>query len=173
MVFLFFFVSFAGWGMEVLYCMALHAPSDRGFLRLPLCPIYGVTVVLCLLLLGTPDHSRIPVRSRAAAVVLYWLAASLLASGIEFGVGLFFDRVLHTCLWSYAGYPFHVSDYVFLPFCALWGILATLFLGVCLRPLDALVRKIPTKLLQGMDICLLLLVSGECILRILLHFLPG
>lgn len=169
-LFLFFLISFAGWCMEMVYCALFHAPSDRGFLHLPLCPIYGSAVALCFLLLGTPKRFRLPVRNLFLRIVLYWLAASLLATGLEFFVGLFFDKVVHLRLWSYASYPLYVSDYVFLPLCAVWGLLLTFFLGVCLEPLDAVIRRIPTYFVRGIDSCLLFLALGECCLRIFLHF---
>ena len=50
---LFLLISFFGWLLEVLFFFFLgHGFTDRGFLSLPLCTVYGVGVIAIDLLLG-------------------------------------------------------------------------------------------------------------------------
>ena len=52
---LFLSVSFFGWVFETIVCFVQSGRiSDRGFLTLPFCPIYGFPVCVIYFLLGTP-----------------------------------------------------------------------------------------------------------------------
>ena len=56
----FIFVSFIGFVYETLLAIILRFNDlDRGFLSLPLCPIYGIGVILTYLIFGTPNKIRI------------------------------------------------------------------------------------------------------------------
>ena len=48
-------VSFLGWCFEKVGRLIVYGGiGDRGFLSLPVCPIYGYTVLLVFFLAGTP-----------------------------------------------------------------------------------------------------------------------
>ena len=52
---MFFTISFLGWCLEVVTCSSgFKYFSDRGFLTLPFCVIYGTPLCLIFLILGTP-----------------------------------------------------------------------------------------------------------------------
>ena len=52
---MFFTISFLGWCLEVITCSSgFKYFSDRGFLTLPFCVIYGTPLCLIFLILGTP-----------------------------------------------------------------------------------------------------------------------
>ena len=57
---LFLFVSFIGFTYETLLAIILKFNDlDRGFLNLPLCPIYGSGVILTYLVFNLPKDMRI------------------------------------------------------------------------------------------------------------------
>jgi len=68
-------LSFLGWLWETIFSFFLRSPNDRGFLLLPICPIYGFALILVYLLFGTPADMRLlghPVlRSKPAISVLF------------------------------------------------------------------------------------------------------
>lgn len=52
---IFLLISFIGWVWETIYVSILAGHLvDRGFLFLPICPIYGLTILCVYGLIGTP-----------------------------------------------------------------------------------------------------------------------
>ena len=91
--------SFLGWLWETIFSFFLRSPNDRGFLLLPVCPIYGFALILVYLLFGTPADMRLlghPVfRSKPVLRYLsYFLAAALLSTAIELVTATFFQSPL-------------------------------------------------------------------------------
>ena len=140
LVILFVLVSFLGWCMETIYFrIRWGAFSDRGFLTLPLCTIYGSCILAVYLLMGTPTSGRLrslferakrlPVLLRSLSYVglyaIYFMAAALIPTIAEFFVALFFDKVFGIVLWNYSYYRFDICGYICLEMTLVWGILIT------------------------------------------------
>ena len=140
LVILFVLVSFLGWCMETIYFrIRWGAFSDRGFLTLPLCTIYGSCIMAVFLVMGTPtggrlkslfEHAkRLPVLLRSISYVglyaMYFAAAALIPTIAEFFVALFFDKVFGIVLWDYSYYRFDVCGYICLEMTLVWGIMIT------------------------------------------------
>ena len=52
-------ISFGGWCFEKVGRYVVYGGvGDRGFLHLPLCPIYGISTALIFLLTGTPRETQ-------------------------------------------------------------------------------------------------------------------
>lgn len=112
--------SFFPWlalGNHILFF--LRSPNDRGFLLLPICPIYGFALILVYLLFGTPADMRLlghPVlRSKPVLRYLsYFLAAALLSTAIELVTATFFQSMFGIKLWSYAFLTDSFSEFISL-----------------------------------------------------------
>lgn len=141
LVILFVLVSFLGWCMETIYFRIRWGSfSDRGFLMLPLCTIYGSCILAVYLLMGTPQGGRLrtlflqarqlsaPLRIMASIglYAIYFLAAALIPTVAEFFVALFFDKVFGIVLWNYSYYRFDVLGYICLEMTLIWGIVITI-----------------------------------------------
>ena len=108
-------VSFLGWCFEKVGRLIVYGGiGDRGFLSLPVCPIYGYTVLLVFFLAGTPENPIAELSggdlsgySRALRGIfnnlVYFWCAFMISSGFELVTGLFFDRLLGVRLWDYSG----------------------------------------------------------------------
>ena len=150
-------LSFLGWLWETIFSFFLRSPNDRGFLLLPICPIYGFALILVYLLFGTPADMRLlghPVlRSKPVLRYLsYFLAAALLSTAIELVTATFFQSMFGIKLWSYA----------FLP-SLFWGIAITVFMRFLFHPLFHAIGKIKPRLLNGLFWGLLALVIADAI----------
>ena len=54
---LFCMISFFGWAFETLsHLLRFSELTDRGFLTLPFCPIYGASILLIAYLFGVPQR---------------------------------------------------------------------------------------------------------------------
>lgn len=109
----FFLYSFLGWVAEV----AFHAITagkfvNRGFLNGPVCPIYGVGVVVILLILG-------PYVEKPWLVLLVGIA---LPTFIELVTGWALETFFHNKWWDYSSRKLNFKGYICLEFSILWGV---------------------------------------------------
>lgn len=110
----FFLYSFLGFLLEVAYARLTGGRPDRKcLLLLPLCPVYGLGACAILLLPGW-------VTARPA---LLFLLGGGAATGAEYLMALFYERVLGVSFWDYRGLPGSIQGRVCLPFSLAWGLL--------------------------------------------------
>lgn len=93
-VMLFIIYSFLGWIVEVLYCLILSCRFvNRGFLRTPVCPIYGAGVLIVNMVVELHEG--------------HILASIIIAGGIisclEYVCGWFLEKILNVKCWDYTG----------------------------------------------------------------------
>lgn len=149
-VLLFFLFSFYGWLLETAHFVIRWGKlTDRGFLSLPLCPIYGFSLLAAGLVLGSPRKGtlrplferakRLRPAARGAAhgglLLLYYVFASALPAGAELAVGAFCDKLLGIRLWDYSYKGNDLFGYITLDRTLVWGILLALVLTIVWEPL--------------------------------------
>ncbi|MGL6217999.1 MAG: putative ABC transporter permease, partial [Lacrimispora sphenoides] len=128
---LFFFIyCFIGWIIESTYVSvrSLHF-VNRGFLRLPLLPLYGSGAIIMLWL-------SIPVQGNLFLVFLFGMLG---ASALEYVTGYVMERLFKMKYWDYSNNPFNLNGYVCLTNSISWGFLTLLLTEVIHRPLEWLV----------------------------------
>lgn len=112
---LWYFISYAilGWCTEVTYSAVTKGIFvNRGFLNGPVCPIYGVGVVLVVYLLTPFQNNK---------VVLFF-AAMIVTSVLEWITGFILEKVFHEKWWDYSEVPFNIGGYICLAFSIVWGL---------------------------------------------------
>lgn len=133
-VWIFIIYAFLGWCSEVAFAAVNKGKFvNRGFLNGPVCPIYGVgmlIVVLCLCNL----------RDRP---LLLFLGSALLTTALEFVTGFVLERFFHDKWWDYSDMPFNIKGYVCLKFTILWGLAASFIIGAIHRFIYMLIEKTP------------------------------
>lgn len=82
-------------------------------LLLPLCPVYGLGA--CAVLLLPPWVLERP--------LLLVVAGGAAATGVEYGMALFYERVLRVSFWNYDGLTGSIHGRVCLPFALAWSLL--------------------------------------------------
>jgi uncharacterized membrane protein len=134
-IFIYFFIyAFIGWCLEVSYsALETGKWSNRGFLNGPLCPIYGVgVVVILILLLPISDYGP-----------LLFAGGVILCSLIELVTGFVMEKVFHQRWWDYSTEPFNIGGYICLKFSLYWG-LGVIFVVKLVHPTIAFfVEKVP------------------------------
>lgn len=151
-------LSFIGWGFETLLMLLMTGKlHDQGFMTLPFCPIYGCSLMVTYLLLGTPDEgkgllkklkidgkTRVQIEdAKALRYVVYFLFAFLIPSIAELFVGWFFDQFFDTRLWSYRHLPFNLGGYVCLSISLCWAVLIFLFMKFLFMPIKRVFFRLP------------------------------
>lgn len=118
LTFLYFvWYSFLGWCMESTFCSICQKRwINRGFLHLPLCPIYGVGVLI-MVNFFTPFVDHIP---------LFYLMATVVMSAWEYFVGWLLEVTTHVKYWDYSHRRFNIKGRICLGNSLWWGIAAYL-----------------------------------------------
>ena len=135
LLFLYFIIySFLGWCMETVYCsIGARRLVPRGFLLGPICPIYGVGVLMMICwfapFMGYP--------------VLFYVIATVCMSAWEYFVGWFLETTTHIKYWDYSMYKFNLKGRICLWVSLTWGVLAYLILYWIHPAVSQLVLKVP------------------------------
>lgn len=143
----FFIYAFLGWCAEVCFqALSKGKLVNRGFLNGPVCPIYGVSVVLIIWLLA-------PLASHG---LILFLGSILLCSLLEWITGFFLEKLFHQRWWDYSNEPFNIGGYICPRFSIMWG-LACVFVVYIVHPtISWLLSLIP----QTLGIIILCLFSA-------------
>ncbi len=134
---MFIFWSFIGWGVEVCY-MTLETGEyqNRGFLNMPICPIYGFGVIMVTVFFRPVAHTIIPL----------FFATSLLCTTFELLVGLGMEKLFQTRWWDYSHERFNYRGYICLKVSILWGVGCTTVVRFVQPMVEAVIDKMPVHL---------------------------
>lgn len=133
-VWIFIIYAFLGWYSEVAFAAVNKGKFvNRGFLNGPVCPIYGVGMLIVVLCLWN-------LRDRP---LLLFLGSALLTTALEFVTGFVLERFFHDKWWDYSDMPFNIKGYVCLKFTILWGLAASFIIGAIHRFIYMLIEKTP------------------------------
>lgn len=132
----FFLYSFLGWVCESTFVsLTSRHFVNRGFLRLPLLPIYGTGAVMLLWL-------SLPVKD---SPVMVFVVGVVGATALEFVTGWVMERLFKVRYWDYSKQPFNVKGYICLSASITWGFLALLLTEVVHQPIAELVLSLSPK----------------------------
>lgn len=109
--------SFCGWLHELWYDAVFHHKLHlRGFLSLPILPIYGLSSVAIIIL----------VRPYATNPFLVFMAAALVVTAFEYITSVLLEKVFHISLWNYDDMPLNIKGRVSLFTSLGFGVLGLL-----------------------------------------------
>lgn len=118
-VLLFLVYSFIGWMIEVIFHFIKKKRFvNRGFLKGPVCPIYGTGAMLVILTVE-------PLRDN---LLLFILGAFLVPTLLELFVGIALYTIFKTRWWNYSNRKYQYKGYVSLLFSTLWGVFVFIFI---------------------------------------------
>ncbi len=134
---IFIFWAFIGWCIEVCY-MTLETGEyqNRGFLNMPICPIYGFGVIMVTVFFRPLEHTLIPL----------FLATSLLCTAFELLVGLGMEKIFGARWWDYSHERFNFRGYICLKVSILWGLGCVLVIRVVEPTVEKIVDFIPVRM---------------------------
>lgn len=132
---LFFFIyCFFGWIIESTYVsLQKRHFVNRGFLRLPMIPLYGTGAVMMLWV-------SIPVRDN---LILVYISGVIAATALEYITGWCMERLFKMKYWDYSNQKFQLHGYICLGTSLSWGLLTILLTEVIHEPIEHLVLSIP------------------------------
>lgn len=126
----FFFYCFFGWIFESAYVSLKSGRFvNRGFLRLPMLPLYGTGAVMMLWV-------SLPVKN---SLVLVYLSGVFAATILEYVTGYVMERLFKVKYWDYSNQRFHLHGYICLSSSIAWGFLTIFMTEVIHKPVERLV----------------------------------
>lgn len=153
LLFLYFIIySFLGWILETVYCSVRERRFvARGFLYGPICPIYGVGVLMMLCwfapFTGQP--------------LLFYVVATVCMSAWEYLVGWLLETTTHIKYWDYSAHRFNLHGRICLSISLTWGVLAYLVIFWIHPVVAGLVERLPVFTLHVVDVVLLVLLAAD------------
>lgn len=127
----FFYVySFFGWIFESTYVsLKKRRFVNRGFLRIPMLPLYGSGAVMMLWV-------SLPVRDN---LFLVYLSGVIAATALEYVTGSVMEQLFKIRYWDYSNQRFQIKGYICLSSSIAWGFLTILMTEVIQKPVSKVV----------------------------------
>lgn len=133
----FFIYCFFGWIFESTYVsLKKRHFVNRGFLRLPMLPLYGSGAVMMLWV-------SLPVQDN---LVLVYISGVIGATVLEYVTGYVMEQLFKVRYWDYSNQKFNLNGYVCLSSSLAWGFLTILMTRVLHKPVERFVLAMPTTL---------------------------
>ena len=143
----FYIYCFFGWIFESAYVsLKQHHFVNRGFLRLPMLPLYGTGAVMMLWV-------SLPVKDN---LLLVYCSGVVAATLLEYVTGYIMERLFKVRYWDYSSQKFNLHGYICLTSSIAWGFLTIFMTEIIHRPIERFVLNLPPSL----EWCLLGIVSG-------------
>lgn len=134
----FMIYSFLGWVMEsIVRSISEKKLINTGFLKGPICPIYGIGAIILFLFLGRFENKP----------VLLFFIAILLLTIWEYLVGVLLEKMFHTKYWDYSDQKFNFQGRICLVNSICWGILGVVFIKYIHPFIQQIISKVDSNLL--------------------------
>lgn len=128
---IFFIFSVLGYFSEVIYCYILTKKIiNRGFMRGPYCPIYGVGAISILILL----------RSYYEDPIVLFILGTIICSTIEYITSYLLEKIFHNKWWDYKNRKYNINGRVCLINSLLFGV-ASLVVVYVFYPIASFLLK--------------------------------
>lgn len=136
MFLIFLFWGMIGWLIEVVD-MKIEAGEfqNRGFLHIPLCPLYGIgMLVLSTLFKGEKSY------------IVLFLCGMTICTVVEYLVGWLLEKFFHAKWWDYSHMRFQLKGRICLRNSLLFGFGTIFVIGVVQPRVEMAIQKIPMAL---------------------------
>lgn len=134
---MFIFWAFIGWGIEVCW-MTLETGEyqNRGFLNMPICPIYGFGVIMVTVLFRPVSHTVIPL----------FIVTSILCTAFELLVGLGMEKLFGARWWDYSHERYNYKGYICLKISILWGMGCVIVIRLVQPMVEKIIDLMPVRM---------------------------
>lgn len=157
--FIFWFIySIFGWIIETLYTSILNMKwQDRGFLSIPIIPIYGFGAMISIVLIS-------PITTNKILIFIY---AFFLTSLLEYVTSYIMEKAFNMRWWDYSKQKFNINGRVCLKNSLMFGALSLILINYIHPQIIKYVNMINTNVLYYLSIIIFIIVSIDFIHAIL------
>lgn len=151
----FLIYSILGWVVESIYMSICNRRlTNRGFSRVPMCPIYGVGAITVYITLAPYGDNRI----------LVFCLGALLATSIEGITAWVMIKLFGEIWWDYKDKPFNYKGVLCLESTIAWGVYTVVFFGMLHAFIQQLIEEIPLRVGQRMGLFLIIIYLFDFII---------
>ena len=130
----FYLYCFFGWIFESSYVSIKKMRFvNRGFLRIPMLPLYGSGAVM-MLWVSSPFQDNL---------ILTWASGVVGATVLEYVTGYVMELLFKVRYWDYSDQKFNLHGYICLGSSIAWGFLTIFMTHVIHRPIERGVLSMP------------------------------
>lgn len=134
----FIIYSVLGWIMESIIRSVIERKIiNTGFLKGPVCPIYGIGAIIMLLFLKKFQDNIIALFFIAIVVLTTW----------EYLVGVLLEKMFNTKYWDYSHQKFNFQGRICLTNSLFWGVLGVVFVKYIHPFVQGLISNVDMNLL--------------------------
>ncbi len=135
----FIIYSFLGWIMEsIVRSVSEKRIINTGFLRGPVCPIYGIGAIIMFIFLDEFENKPI---------LLFFISITILTIW-EYSVGLILEKTFNMKYWDYSKQKFNYKGRICLVNSICWGILGVVFVKYIHPFVRNIIDKVDDKLIN-------------------------
>ena len=132
---IFAWYSLIGFVIEKLFAAARNAKHHvrKCFLLLPLCPVYGLSMIAVL-------HLPTELCDTPLRLIFY---GGLTATAVEYAAHFFYEKTLGVMFWDYSDTKMDINRRVCVPFSIVWGLLVWVALRYVQPWINAMIWRTP------------------------------
>lgn len=158
MFLMFCFWSFVGWCIEVVdMTLETGEYQNRGFLNMPICPIYGFGVLMIVVFFRPINNTFFPL----------FFASMLLCTTFEFLIGWGMEKLFHARWWDYSHMKFNFKGYICLRNSLFFGLGCVLVVRVVQPVVEEAIDAIPVKIGLGIIAIMSVLILLDTVASVL------
>jgi len=157
----FILYSFIGYVLEVIYCSFLQKKIvNRGFLFGPICPIYGIGIILVIYSLNSLVDNPL----------LIFLLGMIITSTLEYYTSYIFEKIFNNKWWDYSYRADNINGRICLKNSIIFG-LGSLVIMYLVNPLvDGLLKSIPNSIIIIFGIIFFVIFVADLIWSIIIAY---
>lgn len=161
----FFIYSVMGWLYETIFCFTVSGNlSKRGFLFGPLCPIYGISILIMILICSDKSKKLPNLIIRCA----------LVATAIEYITSFWMEYFFERRWWDYSHMFMNINGRVCIGATVLFGVLGALFVRLIHPVMVSLTNRISSRIIRTLDKAILFVFLYDILLSIRANIIkPG
>lgn len=141
-----------GWVYETSICSISQKKFvNRGFLKGPLCPVYGFGALACILILY----------QRTENVFVLFLLGMLLTCTVEYITSVLLEKFFASKWWDYSNRRFNLNGRICLLGAVVFGVLSVLLIKVLHPHLSVLTAQVPEWMQVVLAVILICLIIWD------------
>ncbi|NLO08768.1 MAG: putative ABC transporter permease [Clostridiales bacterium] len=151
----FIIYSVMGWTYETVFTFLIKGDlTNRGFLFGPLCPIYGLSILIMILI--CPDRGK--------NIVSLIIKCAFVATTMEYITSSWMERFFAKRWWDYSDMFMNVNGRICLGASVLFGVLGAIFVRYIHPALVSLTNRISNRVMRIFDRTVLILFLYDILL---------
>ena len=129
--------SFMGWVYETSICSISQKKFiNRGFLKGPVCPVYGFGALVCILFLYQKTEN----------VLILFFLGMLLTCTVEYITSVLLEKLFNSKWWDYSNRRFNLNGRICLLGAMVFGVLSVILIKVLHPLISELTAQVPERL---------------------------